>query len=140
MENITDLVVNYWWVGLLFIGLVILLSANKLRNAFGGGAIEIKAEQVVELIEQHQAIMIDLAEKRTFGKAHIPGSVNMPGITFFDGSASLEDASKPVILVPMKGLTPIPVLQYLESEGVPKIYIFKGGIKEWKEAGLPILS
>jgi len=139
MENFVELVVHYWWLGLLLLGLIILLSAKKLSNTFGGGVIEIKAAQAVELIEQQQAIMIDLAEKTTFEKGHIPGAVSMPGVTFIDGTvAALADNSKPVILIPMKGLIPMPVVQHLEGEGVPNIYILKGGLKEWKDAGLPL--
>ena len=138
MENFSELVVNYWWLGVILFGLVIFIAVKILGNAFGGGIIDITAAQAVELIEQQQAIMIDLAEKTTFEKGHIPGAVNMPGVTFFNGSVTtLEDNSKPVILIPMKGLIPIPVVQHLESEGVPKIYILRGGLNEWKEAGLP---
>ena len=139
MENFTDLAANYWWLGLILVGLVVLLSYKKLDKAFGGEAVEIKAEQVVELIKQQQAVLIDLAEKTTFEKGHIPGAVNMPGITFIDGSVTeLEDATKPVILIPMKGLVPMPVVEYLNAAKVAEVYIFKGGLKEWQQAGLPL--
>ena len=83
--------------------------------------------------------MIDLAEKTTFEKGHIPGAVNMPGITFIDGSVGeLDDKTKPVILIPMKGLIPMPVIEYLNNAGVTEVYIFKGGLKEWKDTGLPL--
>jgi 3-mercaptopyruvate sulfurtransferase SseA len=64
----------------------------------------------------------------------------MPGITFINGTANVDNITMPVIIIPMKGLTPMPVLQYLDSAGVPMIYILKGGINEWKEAGLPVTS
>lgn len=137
MENFSELAANYWWLGLILAGGILFLAAKKLGKAFGGETVEIKVEQVVQLIEQQQAILIDLAEKTTFDKGHIPGAVNMPGITFIDGTADLEDVSKPVILLPMKGLIPMPVVQYLDRIGVKEIYLFKGGLKEWQEAGLP---
>jgi rhodanese-related sulfurtransferase len=139
MENLVEFVVNYWWIGLLAFGLIILLFAKRLGNTFGGGVIEIKAAQAVELIEQQQAILIDLAEKTTFEKGHIPGALSMPGVTFIDGTVMpLKDNSKPIILIPMKGLIPMPVIQHLESEGVPVIYILKGGLNAWKQAGFPL--
>ncbi|MFT7234552.1 MAG: rhodanese-related sulfurtransferase [Methylophagaceae bacterium] len=135
MENFSELAASYWWLGLILAGGI--LAAKKLGKAFGGETVEIKVEQVVQLIEQQQALLIDLAEKTTFEKGHIPGAINMPGITFIDGTADLEEVSKPVILLPMKGLIPMPVVQYLDSIGVKEIYLFKGGLKEWQEAGLP---
>ncbi len=140
MDSFSELIANYWWVGLIIVGLVILLSIKKLNKFYGGGAIEIKAEQAVALIEQQQAILIDLAEKKVFEKSHIPGALSMPGITFINATANLEDVSKPVILLPMKGLFPMPVVQFLYSAGVTELYLFKGGLNEWKEAGLPLLE
>ena len=139
MENISQLLINFWWLGLLLLGFVLFLYLKKLAKTFGGDAIEIKADQVAKLVEEHQATMIDLAEKTTFEKGHIPGAVNMPGITFVDGSVGeLDDKTKPVILIPMKGLIPMPVIEYLNDAGVAEVYIFKGGLKEWKDSGLPL--
>ena len=140
MEGFSESTINYWYVGLILVGLIILLSVKKLTQFFGGDAVEIKVEQVVELIKHQQAILIDLAEKAIFEKNHIQGAVNMPGITFINGTARLEDISKPVILMPMKGLFPMPVVQFLYSEGATKLYLFKGGLNEWKKAGLPVLE
>ena len=139
MENISQLLINFWWLGLLLLGFVLFLYLKKLAKTFGGDAIEIKADQVAKLVEEDQATMIDLAEKMTFEKGHIPGAVNMPGITFIDGSVGeLDDKTKPVILIPMKGLIPMPVIEYLNDAGVAEVYIFKGGLKEWKDSGLPL--
>lgn len=140
MESFFELAANYWWVGLTLVALIISISAKKLSKFFGGDAIEITAEQAVELVEHQQAILIDLAEKTIFEKHHITSAVNMPGITFINATAKLEDTSKPVILLPMKGLFPMPVVQFLYSEGVTKLYLLKGGVNEWKKAGFNVLE
>ena len=132
-----ELVPQYWWIGLIAIVVIVLLS-KKTSKAFGGETEEIDAKRAAELIEQEQALLIDLAEKTTFEKGHISCAVNMPGISFINGTAELSVTSKPVILVPMKGLIPMPVVKYMDSVGVPKTYIFKGGLEAWKEAGLPL--
>jgi len=132
-----ELVAQYWWVGLIAVVVIVLLS-KKAGKSFGGETEEIDAKRAAELIEQEQALLIDLAEKTTFEKGHISCAINMPGITFINGTAELSDTSKPVILVPMKGLIPMPVVQYMDSVGVPKTYIFKGGLEAWKAADLPL--
>ncbi len=138
MSSFLELITNYWWAGLILVSLIIFFSVKKLNKFYGGEAVEIKAEQAFELIEQQQAVLIDLAAKVAFERSHIPGAVNMPGITFIDATAKLEDVSKPVILLPMKGLFPMPVVQFLYSAGVTKVYLFKGGLTEWEAAGLPL--
>ena len=94
-----ELVPQYWWIGLIAIVVIVLLS-KKTSKAFGGETEEIDAKRAAELIEQEQALLIDLAEKTTFDKGHISCAVNMPGISFINGTAELSVTSKPVILVP----------------------------------------
>lgn len=137
MENFADLVISYWWVILIAIVLLVALFAKKINNAFGGAVLEIKAEEAAQLLADKKAVILDIQEKRIFEKEHIPDTVNIPGINFVDGSVDIKDTTMPVIIIPMKGITPMPVIQYLESAGVPMIYILKGGIKEWREEGFP---
>jgi len=131
---------NYWWLGIILLTLIVLVSAKKLSEFFGSKTIKVNAKQAFELIIERQAILIDLAEKQVYEKSHIPCAISMPGISFIDGTAKLEDTSKPVILLPMKGLFPMPVVQFIYSEGVEELYLFKGGLHEWKEAELPMLE
>ena len=35
MENFSELVVNYWWLGVILFGLVIFIAVKILGNAFG---------------------------------------------------------------------------------------------------------
>lgn len=138
MSAISEILSQYWWAVLIVIAIIVLLVSRKLGQTFGGGAVEIDVDRVVELLEQESVLLIDLAEQRTYQKGHIAGSVNMPGITFVDGTAEVNDVSQPIILVPMKGLIPMPVLQYLDSLGAQEVYIFKGGMPAWEAAGKPV--
>ena len=133
MQSFLELIAHYWLEGLVLVGVIVFFAIKKLSKFFGGEAIEITAKQAIELIEQQEAILIDLAEKTVFEKGHILGAVSMPGITFINGSARLEDVSKPIILLPMKGLFPMPVVQFIYSVGVTKLYLFKGSLNEWKK-------
>jgi rhodanese-related sulfurtransferase len=133
MQSFLELIAHYWLEGLVLVGIIVFFAIKKLSKFFGGEAIEVTAKQAIELIEQQEAILIDLAEKTVFEKGHILGAVSMPGITFINGSARLEDVSKPIILLPMKGLFPMPVVQFIYSVGVTKLYLFKGSLNEWKK-------
>ena len=95
MENFTEIVINYWWLGLIIIGLIVLLFAKNINHAFGGAVVEIKAEEAAQLLADKKAVILDIQEKGTFEKEHIPDTVNIPGISFVDGTVSIEDASMP---------------------------------------------
>lgn len=133
-----EIVANYWW--LILIALVPFLGAyfKKINSSFGGEMVEISVQEAAELLEKKQAVVIDIAEKRTFDKRHIPESVSLPGIMFIDGSIDVTSFPEPVILVPMKGLIPMPVVDHLQQYGAPKIYKLKGGVEAWRDAGLPV--
>ncbi len=133
MQSFLELIAHYWLEGLVLVGVIVFFAIKKLSKFFGGEAIEVTAKQAIELVEQQEAILIDLAEKTVFEKGHIPSAVSMPGITFINGSARLEDVSKPIILLPMKGLFPMPVVQFIYSVGVTKLYLFKGNLNEWEK-------
>lgn len=138
MDVMLNSLAGYGWLAVFLALVVAVLLIKRIGRAFGGDVVEVSAEQAAQLLEQQQATLIDLAEKTTFEKGHIPQAINMPGVSFIDGSAALEDASQAIILVPMKGLIPMPVVQYLDSCKVPQVYILKGGTKAWQEAGLPM--
>lgn len=140
MEAFFELTNQYWWVGVILVTLILLISAKRLSKFFGSEAVEITLEEAIVLIEQEQATLIDLAEKKVFEKSHIVGATNMPGITFINATAKLEDTSKPIILLPMKGLFPMPVVQFLYKAGVPKLYLLKGTVNDWKKAGFNVFE
>lgn len=140
MEEFFELTNHYWWVGVILLTLIFLISAKRLSKFFGGDAVEITVAEAIVLIEQEQATLIDLAEEKVFEKCHILGATNMPGITFINATAKLEDTSKPIILLPMKGLFPMPVVQFLYSAGVPKLYLLKGTVSDWKKAGFKVFE
>ena len=137
MDGVIALASSYWWAVLIVVVIVGIFVVKQLSRNFGGETVEVTAQQAAEIIEQQNGLLIDLAEQRTYDKGHIPGSINMPGVTFVDGSATLSDTTRPVVLVPMKGLIPMPVIEYMNAQGVPQIYILKGGLAAWQEAGLP---
>lgn len=138
METMTEFVANYWWLCILALGALALMFGNKVSSSFGGEIIDITPQEAAELLEQQQAVVIDISEKRTFDKRHIPDSVSLPGVIFIDGSIDVTSFPEPVILVPMKGLVPMPVVDHLVSNGAPKIYKLKGGVEAWRDAGFPV--
>ena len=140
MEEFFELTIHYWWIGVILATLIILISAKRLSTFFGGDVVEITLEEAMVILERKQAILIDLAEKKVFEKCHIIGAINMPGITFINATAKLEETSKPIILLPMKGLFPMPVVQFLYSAGVPKLYLLKGTVNDWKKAGFKVFE
>jgi len=139
MENFGEFVVNHWVLWTLFFGLLALLIGSTVSAGLGGGVV-VNTTKAIQLVNQQKGVFIDIRDKAAFEKEHIADSLNMPLSTFTDGSATLKDTSKPVIIVPTVGQATTTVVKHLQESGVSDVYILKGGLNTWKEAKLPLFS
>ena len=139
MENFGEFVVNHWVLWILFFGLLALIIGNTISAGMGGGVV-VNTTQAVQVVNQHKGVFIDIRVKAAFEKEHIADSLNMPLSTFTDGSATLKDTSKPVIIIPIMGQPTTAVVKRLHEIGVSEVYILKGGLNTWKESRLPLFS
>ena len=139
MENFGEFVVNHWILWILFFGLAALLIGSIISSNIGGG-IKVNTAQAVQVVNQKKGVFLDTRAKADFDKEHIADSINMPLSGFTAGTASMKDKTKPVIIVPAMGQNTSIVVKQLQTDGVPAIYILKGGLNTWKEAKLPLFS
>lgn len=139
MENFGEFVVNHWILWALFFGLAGFLVSTMISGNFSG-AVALNTAQAIQLVNQKKGIFVDTREKTAFAKEHIADSVNMPLSTFTDGTATMGERLKPVIIVPAMGQNTGIVVKQLLKDGVTDIYILKGGLNTWKDSKLPLFS
>ncbi|HAQ49942.1 MAG TPA: hypothetical protein DCR13_00170 [Gammaproteobacteria bacterium] len=119
-----EIMMDYGWIIILVVVIgtgLIVLSHRK----FGGETVNINLEQAAALVADHKAQVIDLAEANRYKPHPALPTHHIPGIHFVQGEVSYDTSDKAVILIPMKGLVPMPVIEYFNQLGVPKIYILK---------------
>lgn len=98
--------------------------------------------QVKELHDSRQAVLVDARSARSFAKEHIAGALSFP----------LEEASrqqKPtlkgvnkdaLIIVYCNGFSchdSVELGKLLIKAGYSSVYVFEGGLPEWRDAGYP---
>lgn len=84
-----------------------------------------------------ELLIVDLREPGELKEGYIDGSVLVPVSALSKGTKSLP-ANQPLLLVCAVGGRSYGVGRYFSLKGYPEIYNLKGGIDDWKKAGLPL--
>ncbi|MEU6861269.1 rhodanese-like domain-containing protein [Glycomyces sp. NPDC046736] len=93
-----------------------------------------------QLVEEHQAILVDVRTPGEFATERITDSRNIPLSLVKSAQGALGETERPVILVCASGARAGQAKDLLgEETGVP-VHILEGGLTAWKQAGAPVES
>jgi len=100
----------------------------------------IKTNELKQMMENDEVIVIDVLEEDEYKKSHIKGAINIPLKKIgFEARKNFKKDDKIVVYCSDSECTASPTAaKKLEDSGFTDIYHYKGGKKEWKEAGLPM--
>jgi rhodanese-related sulfurtransferase len=91
-----------------------------------------------ELLDQGQAMLIDIREPMEHARERIPGTRLVP-LSKLDASAvAAEAGGKPIIFHCLSGNRTGTNAACLASAAPGKAYVMAGGLNAWKAAGLPL--
>ncbi|SDD08383.1 rhodanese-like domain-containing protein [Glycomyces harbinensis] len=97
-------------------------------------------EAARQLVEEHQAILVDVRTPGEFATERVAGSRNIPLSVVGAAQGALAEAGSPVVLVCASGVRAGQAKDLLgEGSGVP-VHILEGGLTAWKQAGAPVES
>lgn len=122
-------------------GVVGAVGKKKLREMVepylprAAGAL--KAPEVAQLLKEGAVVPVDTREAAAFGRAHIPGAVNMP-IDGIEGRlAELHMLSGQPVVYCRGGDKTKDLATTLAAQGVPVAFL-DGGFLAWEAEGLPV--
>ena len=84
------------------------------------------------------AIIIDTRIARQYRRSRIPGSVGIEKKVRLEVFADTMDTETPLYIYCDGEGRSRTVYYYLAEQGFSNMYILKGGIREWKAAGMPM--
>ncbi len=135
----------------LSIGL--LASSFVAGSAFAGkkevaqfidGTVRVSAEEMIDLVEQHdELVIIDSRKKSDVAKGFIEGSISLPNTETDTASLAKHIGSKSTpILFYCNGIKcnrSGKAAKIALADGYSNIYWFRGGMQEWEAKGLPVI-
>ncbi|MCB1761375.1 MAG: rhodanese-like domain-containing protein [Gammaproteobacteria bacterium] len=136
MQQFLEFVANH---PMLFaaLGLVTVLLIINLITGMDKSAID--PHQATTMINQEDALVVDVRPMTDFSAGHVINAINIPINGLKNQLNRLEKhRNKPIIVACRSGTQSGSVCKQLRKEGFEKVFNLKGGILAWQGANLPI--
>ena len=114
-----------------------LLVFTELRRK-ASGLINIEPTDAVKLIN-NDAVVIDLRSAEAYSRGHIVGARSIPADEL-STKMDMLDKSKPIVTVCDAGISSTRAVNQLRNAGFESAYGLKGGMNNWSQAGMPVVS
>jgi rhodanese-related sulfurtransferase len=92
-----------------------------------------------ELDHGEKFLLVDVREESEFAKDHLPGAIHLgKGVIERDIEARVPDLNAPMVLYCGGGYRSALAADNLQKMGYTNVLSMDGGIREWREKGLPL--
>ena len=119
------------------VALVVILIVTEMRK----GGQTVSTAQLTQMVNQQQAVVVDVRDKKEFGKGHIVDAINIPYASVKDRVGQLEKHKEnPIILVDAMGQHSGTVGKTLKEAGFVQVIRLQGGMNSWTADGLPVVK
>lgn len=137
MEQFLEFAANHW---MLVSALIVLLALLAWDSSHKAGP-KVSTHEATRLINQNNALVLDIREKADFKAGHLVDSVNIPNSQVGNRISELEKhKSDPIIVVCKTGQTASAASKTLKDNGFAQVYRLSGGIMEWTNNNLPLVK
>ena len=116
-----------------------MLVWPMLRGGSGGSSVDTLGATL--LMNQQNALVLDVREEAEFAAGHIVNARNVP-LGRLSGSSDVADTiskkkDRTIVVCCASGNRSAAAVSALKKLGFPNAYNLAGGISAWKQAGLP---
>ncbi|MFO1302435.1 MAG: rhodanese-like domain-containing protein [Burkholderiales bacterium] len=102
---------------------------------------EVGTLNVTHLINHQNALLLDVRETSELTSGKLPNAVHIPLSQLKDRVGELaKSTSRPIVVYCAMGRRARAAGSVLEAAGFKDLYLLSGGIRAWKDAGLPLES
>lgn len=138
MAEFGDFVVRHWLLVSALVVIVVLIVVTELKRKVLGFA-DIKPQEAVRLINQEDAITLDVRDDKEYRGGHVLNAVHIPLALLEERLPELEPyKGKPVVVYCRTGQRSAQAAVSLRKQGFGRVYKLGGGILAWQGADLPL--
>ncbi|WP_417526416.1 rhodanese-like domain-containing protein [Marinomonas shanghaiensis] len=137
MNQLIEFSINHWEMVAVFLAILATLLFVESK----GGAQGLTPSAATNLMNNEDAVVVDIRPEKEFNTGHITGAMNIPATKMQDNLKRLEKHKEtPIIIVCKSGITSGASAKDLKKAGFSKIYKLQGGIVEWQSSNLPLVK
>ncbi|MBL8497576.1 rhodanese-like domain-containing protein [Nitrosomonas sp. JL21] len=105
------------------------------------GIKEIDTRVAIQLINQQDAVILDVRDDSEFAAGHLPNSKHIPSEKIEERWVELQKfKEKPIVMIYRSGIRSNHPSSVLRKNGFAQVFNLMGGIDTWKRANLPIVK
>jgi rhodanese-related sulfurtransferase len=126
----------------IFMIIVALVSGAMLLwplVARRGAGPMVDTLQATRMINDENAVVVDVRDATEFAAGHLPNARNLPAAEVDKRAADLP-ANKPLIVVCGSGTRAGRAAAALRGAGRERVFCLDGGLAAWRQAGLPVVK
>ncbi|WP_133127986.1 rhodanese-like domain-containing protein [Legionella nagasakiensis] len=138
MQQLGQFIINHWPLWLALIVILLLIFVNELMSQ-RKKAKELNPSAAVDLINNENAIVIDLRDAEAYRNGHIINAIRA-SMDDFNQQRMDKYKSKPIILVCARGLQSPALAAKLREQGFEQPMVLAGGMAAWISANLPTVK
>lgn len=138
MEHLGHFLQNHWQLSVAFVVISVLILINEFLNQRKQGKT-VSSEMAIDLINNQNAVVMDLRDAAAFKAGHIIGSMRVSE-NDFDTPRLTKYKSKDIILVCVRGIQSANLASKLRTKDFTNPMVLSGGIEAWKQANLPLVK
>ncbi len=136
-ERVIEFVGNHWQLVGAFAGALGAWFVYETRKQ----GETVSPQQLVQHVNQSNALVIDLRDPKDYRQGHITGARNIPYADLKDKVGELQSKKEePVILVCGLGQYAGAAGKMLHQIGFKKVLRLSGGVNAWSSQGLPLVK
>ena len=137
MALFLEFVAQQWLLVAALLTVIVMLVLHESRRA---GA-SVTPQAAINLVNDEEGVFLDLRDAADFKQGHIAGAVNIPAAKLADRMAELDKyRDKPVVLVCKMGQQAGAAGKQLGAAGYGRVHRMTGGMMEWSNLQLPVVS
>jgi rhodanese-related sulfurtransferase len=138
MEQLIEFAGNH----LFLVGAFVVVLALVIKAEFehqSGKANQMEPTAAIRLMNNDEAIVLDVREAADFNNGHIKNAKNIPFTSLKSQLDSLiKDKNRPVLAYCRSGNVSGKACRILKNSGFSNVHNLSGGILNWQEANLPL--
>ena len=125
----------------LLVGTFVVLLALFVRNELSRGGRSVSAQELVNLVNNEGAVVVDVRDAKDFETGHIVGAVNIPHAAI---ESRVDELAKyreqPVVIACKMGQHSGAAGTVLRKAGFENVARLTGGVAEWRNQNLPVVK
>ncbi len=140
LDRLFEFVGNHLYLVIAFVVVTVLLIRDLIESLLRKYQV-VTPLQTVMLINNEDAVVLDVREPHEWVKGHVADAVLIPVGDLDKKQEGLEPyRGRAIVVTCQSGNRSITACRKLVAAGFPKVYLMKGGMTAWEEAGLPVVK